>query len=219
MKGTFKALFILFIIVTLTVLCAVSVGAEETLPSEETAEQTAAAEDEANSDMEDADAQNPFEDFYTAVLSYSSEILCLITLILSLVLTHAYRRGLVPLVKGAVHALGGAVGGLTEKADEEADRISALTEGAQERLMLIEDGIRLVTDKLEAFAIKLAELDADKTERERTSSVLLSQTEMLYDLMMTSGLPLYQKEAIGEKMAKLKEKINEADKEYGALSD
>ena len=102
MKGTFKALFILFIIVTLTVLCAVSVGAEEALPTEETAEQTAAAEGEANSDTEDADAQNPFEDFYTAVLSYSSEILCLITLILSLVLTHAYRRGLVPLVKGAV---------------------------------------------------------------------------------------------------------------------
>lgn len=153
--------------------------------------------------------KNPFESFYETILSYSGEIFCLVTLIVSLFLTYAFKRGLVPLLKSAVGAIGGAVGTLKEKADTETEKIELLSAETEANMQALEKGLTKVTDTLSGIALKLAQLESDKDSRERASLVLLSQTEMLYDLIMTSALPAYQKEAIGEKMLKMKEKINE----------
>ncbi len=159
---------------------------------------------------EEGESKNPFESFYETVLSYSGEIFCLITLIVSLFLTKAYKRGLVPLLKGAVGAIGAAVGSIKEKSEEESKKIDRLSTGAEEKMQMLENGLAKLTDTLQGIVLTLGQLESDKEDRERVSTVLASQTEMLYDLIMTSALPAYQKEVIGEKMLKMKEKINES---------
>lgn len=163
----------------------------------------------------EGESKNPFESFYETVLSYSGEIFCLITLIVTLFLTNAYKRGLVPLLKGAVGAIGGAVGSIKEKAEEESEKIDRLSSGTEEKILLLEKGLARLTDTLQGIVLTLGQLEADKNGRERVSAVLASQTEMLYDLIMTSALPAYQKELIGEKMLKMKEKINEGSRTNG----
>ena len=225
MKRIIKGLFTLFIIAALAAVCAVSVCAEEVYPEQgdsgvggyaeegEVAAEESIGEDEG-AVTEDSEGEgtevNPFESFYETVLSYAGEIFCLVTLIVSLFLSYAYKRGLVPLVKGTIGALGGAVGDLRERSDRESGQIQTLSEETAKKLQLLEESLTVATDKLGELALTLAAFESDKKDRESAASVLAGQTEMLYDLLMTSALPAYQKEAIGEKMLKMKEKINEA---------
>ncbi len=215
MKRIIKGLFTLFIIAALAAVCAVSVCAEEVYPEEGYsgvggyAEEGEVAEEESVGVGVGTEV-NPFESFYETVLSYAGEIFCLVTLIVSLFLSYAYKRGLVPLVKGTIGALGGAVGELRERSEQESGQIQTLSEETAKKLQLLEQSLAGATDKLGELALTLAAFESDKKDRESAASVLAGQTEMLYDLLMTSALPAYQKEAIGEKMLRMKEKINEA---------
>ena len=48
-----------------------------------------------------------------------------------------------------------------------------------------------------------------RREKKQLYLILNAQIEMLYDLFMSSALPQYQKDAVGEKIAKMKEAVRE----------
>lgn len=172
---------------------------------------SASAEEAEPTDAVDTVEDNVFGKIYTEITEYASEILCAMTFIGSLVLAFAYRKGLLPIVKGSLLTIGNAVGKMKESVSENAQKGEELGKS-------IENGLEAAKSVLDGLVNRIEELDAALTERlakesdevkekEALRLVLLSQIDMLSDIFMSSSIPQYRKDAVGERIAKMKEAL------------
>ncbi len=188
--GKLKKIITVLLISTAVILACV-------LPASAASEEVQAAQD------------NLFERIFSAVSSNLSEILCALTLAGSVVLAIAYKKGLLPMVRNAVCAIGKGVGKLQSEAEgfnkASGEKIGAVLEklegaakaidGFSERLGALEEELGKISKSNEQFAVirKAVEMEA----------------ELLYDVFMSSALPEYQKEAVSKKVAKINDTIKE----------
>lgn len=172
---------------------------------------SASAEEAEPTDAVGTVEDNVFGKIYTEITEYASEILCAMTFIGSLVLAFAYRKGLLPIVKGSLLTIGNAVGKMKESVSENAQKGEELGKS-------IENGLEAAKSVLDGLVSRIEELDAALTERlakesdevkekEALRLVLLSQIDMLSDIFMSSSIPQYRKDAVGERIAKMKEAL------------
>ena len=177
---------------------------------------SANAEEVAEPATDDTAEVNVFTGIYAEVTEYAGEILCALTFVGSVVLAIAYKTGLLPIVKGSLVSLGNAVNKIKDNATENAEKGALLGKSIEDSLSDAKnalDGVINRVDALEA-AIKGNLKEADEAEREKTAFrlILNSQVDMLYEIFMSSALPQYQKDAVGERVAKMKEALAENGK-------
>ena len=154
-----------------------------------------------------------FEQIYTQALLHSDKILSALAFLGSLLLAFAYKKGILPLIRGGLSAITNAVGTLKEES-EKANEISekALSE-AKAKLEATEASLSELCLKLEMLEQELKEAKNEQTKANDVKMVLESQTELLYEIFMSSSIPAYLKESVGEKINAMKKKLNtgEAD--------
>ena len=156
---------------------------------------------------------NVYSEVYNVILRHSDKILSALAFLASLFLALAYRSGIIPLIKGGLNTLGAAVGKLKEETDK-ASEISAKTiSEAKDKLADTEKVLATLTDKLSTLEEKLSYAIEDKERAADMKIIMESQIDMLYDIFMSSSIPLFQKEAVGEKISEMKRKLkaSEAD--------
>lgn len=149
-----------------------------------------------------------FDKLYTEVSEYAGEILCALAFIGSVVLAFAYKKGLMPIVKSSLVTIGNAMSKMKDSVNKNAERgeemnreIASGLDGAVKVIQTLGERI----DALEkALTERLADKDETAREREALSIIMTSQIDMLYEIFMSASLPQYQKDAIGEKIAKMK---------------
>lgn len=149
-----------------------------------------------------------FDKLYTKVSEYAGEILCALAFIGSVVLAFAYKKGLMPIVKSSLVTIGNAMSKMKDSVNKNAERgeemnreIANGLDGAVKVIQTLGERI----DTLEkALTERLADKDETAREREALSIIMTSQIDMLYEIFMSASLPQYQKDAIGEKIAKMK---------------
>ena len=147
----------------------------------------------ANDGQETAAESNLFSEIYSMLLQHSDKILSALAFCASLFLAFAYRSGIIPLIKGGLNTLGTAVNKFKEE--------------AKDKLCDAEKSITALTEKLGTLEERLAEVVEDKKRAENMQIIMESQIDMLYDIFMSSSLPLFQKEAVGEKISAMKKKL------------
>ena len=156
---------------------------------------------------------NFFDEAYSFISENADKILSALAFTASLILAFAYRRGLLPLLKGGLGTLSSTVDSL--KADTEAAEGAAreILNTAAERLDCVGALISELTEKLS----KLEEdLTITKEEEKRASDLRLimgTQIELLHDIFMSSSLPYYRKEEVGEKIAEMKRALSSSEEE------
>ena len=174
---------------------------------------SASAQEAEGTELTDGIEENVFEKIYADVSEYATEILCAMTFVGSLVLAFAYKKGLLPIVKGSLVSIGNAVTKVKESVGEGTEKGTRLGES-------IEKGLENTKNVLDGLVEKISELDkaleerlSNESERARESEVLrlvlLSQIDMLRDIFMSAALPQYQKDAVGERIAKMKGALEE----------
>ena len=149
-----------------------------------------------------------FDKLYTEVSEYAGEILCALAFIGSVVLAFAYKKGLMPIVKSSLVTIGNAMSKMKDSVNKNAERgeemnreIASGLDGAVKVIQTLGERI----DTLEkSLTERLADKDETAREREALSIIMTSQIDMLYEIFMSASLPQYQKDAIGEKIAKMK---------------
>lgn len=193
MKNKLKYLIMLVMLIALTVSTAVSASAQEaTLPDEEVEE-------------------GFFGSVYSEISEYTGEILSAMTFIGSIALAIAYKKGLLPLMQGSILSLSNAVSKIRDNAKESAERGEALGEKITEGLGTASDTLSTLAERIGALEISLAEsLNTEKAAKKNANATRLvmdAQIDMLYSIFMSSALPQYQKDAVGERVAKMKEAI------------
>ena len=203
MKTKLKYLIAIFLVALLPIGLAISVSAEDGIP-----------EDSFEATVTD----NFFSKVYEEVAAYASEILCGLTFIGSLTIAFAYKKGLLPLVEKSLLTIGNAVSGIKESAKENAEASSAFSVNIEKQLSILEELLQSLTEKVNSLDKELMESlqneSESRLEAKELRLVVDAQIDMLYDVFMSSALPQYQKDAVGERIAKMKEAIadNEAEK-------
>ena len=153
-------------------------------------------------------AANVFETVYAEISAYSGEILCALTFVGSVVLAIAYKKGLLPIVKGSLLTISNTVSKMKESASETAQRGIELGKYIEDSLGYTKEAIESLAERVHALDVaigeKLASESEMRKEKEALRLILASQIDMLYDVFMSAALPQYQKDMIGERYANMK---------------
>lgn len=200
MKSKLKYIIASILILSFTLMGSVCASAEEITKSE------VSVEDYEN------DA-NFFEKVYDEVMAYTSEILCALTFAGSIGVAFAYKKGLLPLIEGSLVAIGNAVTKIKESTKENTEISSQLGENITGRLIETQELLTLLAARIGALEHTLdsgIKIESDaRLEMGQLRLVVDTQIDMLYDIFMSSALPQYQKDAVGERIAKMKGAIRE----------
>ena len=185
-------------------------GTDTDIAGTNTAPDTNAANGEGGE--ENKGTGNPFEVFWDTVKAYATEIFCAMTFVGSLVLAYAYKCGLIPIIKGGIGALSTTVAGIRESAERGEKKADELGRTVAERLQNAETTLGGISEILSLMTEKLDRLEADGDEKRKLRIVMNAEVDMLYSVFMTSALPQYQKDEIGQRIAKMREVLADDEK-------
>ena len=157
------------------------------------------------------ETKNPFEAVFNKVKEHSDTIFSALTLIGSLVLAFTYKKGLLPALGASI----GKIGDTVKKIGDATEMSIIKGEGAiidiDERIRQIGELFERLEEQLEDLNQKMEAVEGERQQSERTRILMRSQVDMLYDIFMTSSLPQYSKDAVGEKIAAMKSLLEEGE--------
>ena len=145
--------------------------------------------------------QNVFDQIYASAEENADKIFAGLAFLGTLVVGIGYKSGLLPLLRDALSKLKLAIDGV--KADGELSK--ALTEN---KMAEISKAVEESNLRLANIEESLAEYEALRDEREKIKVLLEGQIDMLYAIFMSSSLPQYQKDEIGERIQTLREVLS-----------
>jgi hypothetical protein len=195
MKKETKRLFaILFAFVfVFTALCFTASAENENKTSVE-----APANEALEGEAANAENQNVFEIIYREGMKHSDKILSLLAFITSLVLTLTYKKSLIPIVRGTLSKLGASVNKITEDAESNTQQTLISLNEAKVCFEESKAIFKSVVNMLESLYAKLDESIKLNKINNDIKILMQNQIDMLYEVFISSSLPLYQKEAVGE---------------------
>ena len=217
-KTNFAKKIFTVLAVALLIVGALSVGTLAAFEGD-TSHYEVSAESEATADADIAGALaestevNFFEKLYDAVTDYISEILCVLAFGGSFLIAVLYKKGLLPLLKGALGAINSAVGKIKDATENSAIADTEKTAKITEALDRAQSLIETQTRSLEDVEKRLDALSQDKSEREKMKLILECEVELLYDIFMSSALPEYQKDAVAKRLKAINYLVKEEKEE------
>lgn len=145
-----------------------------------------------------------FGEIYNEIANNSDKILAMLTFIGSLVIAFAYKKGLLPMLKSALNNMNSMI----SKLKAETERSILISEESEQtitkRLNSAEELILSLTESITRLVEELKSTGETKREAENAKIIMNAQVDMLYEIFMSSALPQYSKDRVGEKIAEMK---------------
>lgn len=174
---------------------------EGELPEEK---QELAAEDEKNEAND-----NVFSQAFGYIGAYASELFCALTLICSMILTYACKKGIFPAIKSGVGLMSGAVKKIGESVDNAEEKAMLATDGLNERLKTAELQLSKLTDCISRLENHLTPDEAQAKKDDTVKEVLSSQINLLSELLIGISMPQKTKDRVSAKLARVVEAIED----------
>ena len=192
-----KKLLVVLIAVMLFISCGVAVSAAESADVTEksdTVYENTAPEAEAN----------PFAEMYEYACEHADNIFSVLAFAGSLLLAFFYKKGLMP-------ALSSALGNLRASVKSISDTAERTLVGNESAYADVKSSIALVGEGVDTLCIAIGDLDKRLTaseeqydQMEAMKTIISAQVDMLYSIFMSSSLPQYSKDAVGERIAEMR---------------
>ena len=170
----------------------------------------AANEVDADMHIEEASEQNEenfFELIYNEFLKNSDKLLAALAFLGSLLVAFAYKKGLLPVIKASLSALASTVSKLKEESEKASAEANSAIQSASKKLDYAENMIDALSEKLARIEYQLGKTNDEKLRAESIYAIINTQIDMLYEVFMSSSLPAYQKDAVGERIAEMKKSL------------
>ncbi len=164
--------------------------------------------EDAMPEEDEAEAVNIFESLYELLGEYIGEVMCALTLLGSLILTILYKRGLMPFMTRTVGAIGSTIAGIKESTESYAVKSGEDLGEIKASLCKAQSAVNQFSERLIAIEQSLTALGIDKSDRELFNSAIECQSTLLYEILMSSAIPQYQKDAVGEKLGAIKSALS-----------
>ena len=155
--------------------------------------------------------KNFFEELFCAFEASASEILSALAFVGSLIIMLSYRKGLVPIVNDGLKAIKSGIKAINEKSESFNEHAIGICDSIDERLKRAEKLSEAVLKSAESVEDQLCEMQSTRDENETLKMILNAQIDMLYEVFMQSGLPQYSKDALGERVARMKKSLTEGE--------
>ena len=149
-------------------------------------------------------AKNPFEAVFEKVKEHSDTIFSALTLIGSLVLAFTYKKGLLPALGASLGKIGDSVKKISDATEASITKSEGAIIDIDTRVQDIKNLFERLDEKVADLNTKMVAVDEERERGEMTRILMRSQIDMLYDIFMTSSLPQYSKDAVGERIAAMK---------------
>ena len=172
-----------------------------------------AEEAEIITDGAQAVEENVFAEIYAVIKANADKIFSAMAFIGTLIVGAMYKSGLLPLLSDALGKFKGTLEGIKS----ENERYESLT-GAKLSEMGV--SIKNIEKSVEDTGSQIARIESELSvyekalaERESMKIILSGQIDMLYSIFMASSLPQFEKEEIGNKIARMREELNSYEKQ------
>lgn len=148
-----------------------------------------------------------FGEIYSCLASHAGEIFSTLSFIGTVAVALAYRRGLIPLLRDGLGAIGGAAGNISTS----AERTQAVTEeaiaGVRRALDGFSDTLRTIERAGEETSERLRALEGEGYDKKALTKILLEQINMLSDIFMSTSLPQFRKDEIAERAKEMRDLV------------
>lgn len=148
-----------------------------------------------------------FGEIYSCLASHAGEIFSTLSFIGTVAVALAYRRGLIPLLRDGLGAIGGAAGNISTS----AERAQAVTEeaiaGVRKALDGFSDTLRTIERAGEETSERLRALEGEGYDKKALTKILLEQINMLSDIFMSTSLPQFRKDEIAERAKEMRDLV------------
>ncbi len=183
-------------------------GAADESGNETADENGNGATDESGNETADesGNGENIFDSLYTAVTDNLDKILSSFAFIGSLLIAFTYKKGLLPAVNQSLSAIGGVVGNIKEQTEKGISSASENSEKITNELTNTQNLLNSIRERLESLETELNSASKTASEIDKFKSVLTAQTDMMYEIFMTSSLPQFQKDSIAGHIREIREK-------------
>ena len=148
-----------------------------------------------------------FEEIYSFAKRNADGIMSALALGASIMLTVLFRNGLFPFLKTALKNITLSIEEIRKDAKEKSEGTRELSDVIDKRLGAAEDIFESLEERLEHAEEKMLEIEKLSGNTKCTNEVILLEVELLYEIFMSSSLPEYQKESVGEKISKIRKRI------------
>ena len=160
-----------------------------------------------------AEGKNVFEEIWELALRNSDTVLSALAFIASTLLALTYRRGMLPILRGGLNSVNTAVTKLRESAERASESSALAFDTAKEELQAAERSLTELRERLDSFEKELSSLAKEKDILRDMKCAMETETELLYEIFMSSSIPVYQKEAVGERISEMKKKLGSQEAE------
>ncbi len=190
-----------FLFSALVILTLLSVFSFSALAYNEKAEDTYFQEEK------EVKEENFFELLYGEFIKHSDKLLSALAFFGSLLVACAYRKGLLPIIKASLGTLNTAVSSLKDESERVGAEASATMLEASKRLDAAQEVVCVLSERLVGIERQLDLVNEKQLSGESIHAVMSAQIDMLYEIFMSSSLPAYQKESVGERIAEMKRSL------------
>lgn len=168
----------------------------------------------ASPDVEGGKSEsNVFEETYNLLRANADKIFSVLAFIGTLIVGIGYKSGLLPLLREALSKLKASLDGV--KTESEAtkamtnEKFTQLSSAIDE----INESLFKNSRELDRIGWQFEDYEQFSKERESMRLILLGQIDMLYAIFMSSALPQYQKDEIGERISLMREELSKYESE------
>ena len=162
---------------------------------------------EAESEGED----NIFLTVYDEIASHLPELLSALSLLGAGMIAFCYKRGLLPLLKNGIGAIGSAAMDCGKKAESYAEESRNLCEKANDSIHFITTYMKKIEEDLYSLDEKISAVCMQKKEKEVMRELMHGQIDMLLEIFLASSLPQFEKDRVCKKVEELKRSLNATD--------
>jgi chromosome segregation ATPase len=161
----------------------------------------------AESEADALTAKNLFASIYEEIIRHSDKIFSALAFLGSLLIALAYKKGLLPLIRGSLNTLANAVTKLNEESESANAAAKKSINEATDVLARTQDKLSELCADIAAIETELQKANAESAKSTVVKRIMEAQIDMLYEIFMSSSIPLYQKEAVGEKISAMKKEL------------
>lgn len=160
---------------------------------------------------EDNVSDNVFETVYNKLMENADKIFSVLAFISSLVIALLYKKSFMPSVKSSMQGLAGVLKNYSEESRKEINGAGILIEAVNNRLLETERALTSLSDNLRSIEVDLDDKKGDTERLETIKKVISAEIDMLYDVFMSSSLPEYKKDEVGERVRNMKKELSSND--------
>ncbi len=152
---------------------------------------------------------NIFSALFEAIKNSLTEILCLVTVVCSVLMTYAFKKGIFPAVRGGISVMKKALGNI-EKASESSNLYSKeLGEKIAEKLGDTEKRLDVLFENITKLETLLIPTDKELRRSTAQSQLIYGQLELLSDVFMAVAIPQSVKDEILVRISEMKRAVKE----------